>query len=146
MRRAERCLRPSSPTQSGAMTQPKQARHVPPDMAAQVRGTCAPAWAGSFRATPEGAGAFWRTAASLVGPDESSSLPPRSFPALPNQEDRLQPARRAAFMLTLPQPVTDWFAAKGWTPRRHQLELLAAAHAGRSALLVAPTGAGKTLA
>lgn len=47
---------------------------------------------------------------------------------------------------TLPPVVAQWFAAKGWTPRRHQLEMLAAARAGRSALLVAPTGAGKTLA
>ncbi|MDB5698144.1 MAG: ligase-associated damage response box helicase, partial [Alphaproteobacteria bacterium] len=42
--------------------------------------------------------------------------------------------------------IADWFAAKGWSPRRHQLEMLAAATAGRSALLVAPTGSGKTLA
>jgi hypothetical protein len=42
--------------------------------------------------------------------------------------------------------IADWFAAKGWSPRRHQLEMLAAARAGRNALLVAPTGAGKTLA
>jgi ATP-dependent Lhr-like helicase len=47
---------------------------------------------------------------------------------------------------SLPAPIVDWFAAKGWAPRRHQLEMLAAARAGRSALLVAPTGAGKTLA
>jgi ATP-dependent Lhr-like helicase len=47
---------------------------------------------------------------------------------------------------TLPAPIADWFAEKGWAPRRHQLEMLAAARAGRSALLVAPTGAGKTLA
>jgi ATP-dependent Lhr-like helicase len=46
----------------------------------------------------------------------------------------------------LPPVVVDWFAAKGWTPRRHQLEMLAAAQAGRNVLLVAPTGAGKTLA
>lgn len=46
----------------------------------------------------------------------------------------------------LPQPLTDWFAAKGWAPRRHQLDMLAAARSGRHALLVAPTGAGKTLA
>ena len=36
--------------------------------------------------------------------------------------------------------------ARGWAPRAHQLELLAKARAGRSALLIAPTGAGKTLA
>jgi ATP-dependent Lhr-like helicase len=46
----------------------------------------------------------------------------------------------------LPGPIAGWFAAKGWAPRRHQLEMLAAARAGRSALLVAPTGSGKTLA
>ena len=46
----------------------------------------------------------------------------------------------------LPPVIADWFAAKGWAPRRHQLAMLAAASAGRSALLVAATGAGKTLA
>ena len=46
----------------------------------------------------------------------------------------------------LPQPIARWFASRGWTPRRHQLEMLAAARAGNHALLVAPTGAGKTLA
>ncbi|HEY0028328.1 MAG TPA: ligase-associated DNA damage response DEXH box helicase [Allosphingosinicella sp.] len=46
----------------------------------------------------------------------------------------------------LPAPLAAWFKAKGWQPRRHQLEMLAAARAGRNALLVAPTGAGKTLA
>ncbi len=49
-------------------------------------------------------------------------------------------------MPPLPQPLTDWFADKGWAPRRHQLDMLAAGRAGRHALLVAPTGAGKTLA
>ena len=46
----------------------------------------------------------------------------------------------------LPAVLADWFATKGWAPRRHQLDMLAAARAGRHALLVAPTGAGKTLA
>ncbi|USI71792.1 ligase-associated DNA damage response DEXH box helicase [Sphingomonas morindae] len=46
----------------------------------------------------------------------------------------------------LPPPLAAWFAARGWAPRRHQRAMLAAARAGRSALLVAPTGAGKTLA
>ncbi|WP_324751386.1 ligase-associated DNA damage response DEXH box helicase [Sphingomonas sp. LY54] len=46
----------------------------------------------------------------------------------------------------LPPVITQWFAAKGWAPRRHQMEMLVAARAGRNALLVAPTGAGKTLA
>src|SRR3954470_3652781 len=46
----------------------------------------------------------------------------------------------------LPEPFEKWFAARGWIPREHQLDLLAKAQAGRSVLLVAPTGAGKTLA
>ncbi len=46
----------------------------------------------------------------------------------------------------LPAAFADWFAEKGWSPHRHQLEMLAAARAGRSALLIAPTGGGKTLA
>ena len=47
---------------------------------------------------------------------------------------------------TLPEPFGRWFAARGWTPRAHQLALLDKARAGRSTLLIAPTGAGKTLA
>ncbi len=46
----------------------------------------------------------------------------------------------------LPKLFTDWFHGKGWAPRAHQLELLKAANSGQSALLIAPTGAGKTLA
>src|ERR1043165_4497280 len=46
----------------------------------------------------------------------------------------------------LPPVIASWFAAKGWAPRRHQLEMLDAARAGRSALLAAPTGAAKTTA
>src|SRR6059058_1182416 len=46
----------------------------------------------------------------------------------------------------LPRVVADWFQSKGWQPRRHQLEMLELARRGRSALLVAATGAGKTLA
>jgi ATP-dependent Lhr-like helicase len=46
----------------------------------------------------------------------------------------------------LPPVIADWFAAKGWRPRRHQIEMLQAARAKRHALLVATTGAGKTLA
>ena len=47
---------------------------------------------------------------------------------------------------TLPPLFADWFAGRGWSPRRHQLEMVAAAEAGQHALLVAPTGGGKTLA
>src|SRR6202000_856766 len=46
----------------------------------------------------------------------------------------------------LPDRFQKWFAPRGWRPREHQLALLAKAHEDRSALLIAPTGAGKTLA
>ena len=47
---------------------------------------------------------------------------------------------------TLPPEIERWFAARGWRARRHQLEMLVADAAGQHALLVADTGAGKTLA
>lgn len=72
------------------------------------------------------------------------------------QAERSEPgpsARRAALApldptvnMKLPAPIATWFAAKGWKPRAHQLALLAQAQARRSTLLIAPTGAGKTLA
>jgi ATP-dependent Lhr-like helicase len=46
----------------------------------------------------------------------------------------------------LPPEIAAWFTARGWRVRRHQSEMLAASDAGRHALLVADTGAGKTLA
>lgn len=46
----------------------------------------------------------------------------------------------------LPPHFADWFVARGWQVRTHQLALLTLARRGRSALLIAPTGAGKTLA
>jgi ATP-dependent helicase Lhr and Lhr-like helicase len=46
----------------------------------------------------------------------------------------------------LPDIFERWFAARGWQPRAHQLELLSRVKAGRSTLLIAPTGGGKTLA
>ena len=46
----------------------------------------------------------------------------------------------------LPEPFAGWFAARGWRPRPHQLALIEEAAKGQSALLIAPTGAGKTLA
>ena len=49
-------------------------------------------------------------------------------------------------MIDLPKPLIDWFKGRGWVPRRHQLEMLDIARTGNHALLVAATGAGKTLA
>ncbi|MGY3654381.1 DNA ligase-associated DEXH box helicase [Bradyrhizobium sp. USDA 376] len=46
----------------------------------------------------------------------------------------------------LPDRFNAWFAARGWAPREHQLALLEKAREDASALLIAPTGAGKTLA
>ena len=46
----------------------------------------------------------------------------------------------------LPSIIADWFDGRGWAPRRHQLEMVESGAAGRHALLVAATGAGKTLA
>ncbi len=46
----------------------------------------------------------------------------------------------------MPNRFEQWFASRGWSPRAHQLALLEKARDDRSALLIAPTGAGKTLA
>ncbi|MGB2730628.1 MAG: ligase-associated DNA damage response DEXH box helicase [Methylovirgula sp.] len=46
----------------------------------------------------------------------------------------------------LPARFANWFAARGWTPRAHQLALLEKAEAREDVLLIAPTGGGKTLA
>ena len=48
--------------------------------------------------------------------------------------------------MKVPPQIAAWFDRRGWTPRRYQLEMLDLAAAGRHTLLVAPTGAGKTLA
>lgn len=60
-------------------------------------------------------------------PQPAESPPPIAAPVLPARFQR-------------------WFSTRGWQPRRHQLDLLDAATVGQSALLIAPTGAGKTLA
>ena len=46
----------------------------------------------------------------------------------------------------LPPNVAGWFRSRGWAPHAHQLAMVEAANAGESALLIAPTGGGKTLA
>jgi ATP-dependent Lhr-like helicase len=57
-----------------------------------------------------------------------------------------QPALFAEDAAILPAPFLKWFAERGWSPRPHQIDLLARAQNGKSVLLIAPTGAGKTLA
>lgn len=49
-------------------------------------------------------------------------------------------------MGALPAPFAAWFAQRGWTPRPHQMQLVAQAETRRPVLLIAPTGGGKTLA
>ncbi len=46
----------------------------------------------------------------------------------------------------LPAPFAGWFASRGWTPREHQLAAIESVRAGEDALVIAPTGGGKTLA
>ncbi len=60
-----------------------------------------------------------------------------------NDQSRTEKSQSAAI---LPEPFVKWFAGRGWSPRAHQIELLSRAQAGKSVLLIAPTGAGKTLA
>ncbi|MFY0612477.1 MAG: ligase-associated DNA damage response DEXH box helicase [Hyphomicrobiaceae bacterium] len=54
--------------------------------------------------------------------------------------------RAPAKVAQLPAPIATWFKARGWSPRPHQVALLEKARAHRDTLLIAPTGAGKTLA
>jgi ATP-dependent Lhr-like helicase len=46
----------------------------------------------------------------------------------------------------LPPQIVQWLAKRGWTLRAHQQAMLDTAIRGEHALLLAPTGAGKTLA
>jgi len=59
---------------------------------------------------------------------------------------KLRPIEAETPAARLPGPFLEWFARRGWSPRAHQIDLLARSQAGRSVLLIAPTGAGKTLA
>jgi ATP-dependent helicase Lhr and Lhr-like helicase len=49
-------------------------------------------------------------------------------------------------MVDLHHNIVDWFERRGWSPRAHQLSMLQHGLKGESALLIAPTGGGKTLA
>ncbi len=64
--------------------------------------------------------------------------PARTPPRVKRRPNDTQPA-------ALPDPFRSWFSSRGWSPRPHQLALLAKVAARRSTLLIAPTGAGKTL-
>jgi ATP-dependent Lhr-like helicase len=49
-------------------------------------------------------------------------------------------------MAELHPKIADWFRRRGWQPRDHQLAMLDHGLASESALLIAPTGGGKTIA
>jgi ATP-dependent Lhr-like helicase len=75
-------------------------------------------------------------------PNKKSPVPSR----VGHRKAPTRPASRQDPAIRLPDPFADWFRKRGWTPRAHQLELIAKTRARRSTLLIAPTGAGKTLA
>ena len=47
--------------------------------------------------------------------------------------------------MALPKQFLDWFKAKGWTAHPHQHQIVEKTATGHPVLMVAPTGAGKTL-
>src|SRR5215472_15478715 len=49
-------------------------------------------------------------------------------------------------LTSLPPRFAAWFEDRGWAPRDHQLAMVEKGRQGRHALLIAPTGGGKTLA
>lgn len=53
--------------------------------------------------------------------------------------------KQATSAMILPDRFQSWFAAKGWHAHSHQLDMVASWQAEQSVLLIAPTGAGKTL-
>jgi ATP-dependent helicase Lhr and Lhr-like helicase len=59
-----------------------------------------------------------------------------------------QPAnhKASAALPHLPAAIEGWFRHRGWQPHPHQLDVLRETGAGQNVLLIAPTGAGKTLA
>ena len=48
--------------------------------------------------------------------------------------------------MSLHPAIAAWFQSRNWSPRSHQLAMLQQGLAGQSALLISPTGGGKTLA
>ena len=50
-----------------------------------------------------------------------------------------------AALPAFPDRFEAWFESRGWAPRAHQREMVAASRNGEDALLIAPTGGGKTL-
>ena len=55
------------------------------------------------------------------------------------------PSAASTISTTLPPFIMKWFTSKHWQPHPHQIEMVDNWQKGLSALLIAPTGAGKTL-
>jgi len=77
--------------------------------------------------------------------------PRRKQAALRRKAPPLRPGVRVPISTPMsfaapPPEIADWFARRGWRIRAHQLAMLEAAREETHALLVADTGAGKTLA
>ena len=72
----------------------------------------------------------------------SSRLGSAPLPGIVKAAPALVPVVAMPPRARLPAAFSAWFRAHGWTPHPHQLEVLAAARAGESVLLVAPTGGG----
>lgn len=79
-----------------------------------------------------------RAAAKAGGVRQSPGRGARKVPS--------EPSRASKQKDVLAEPFSSWFASRGWSPRPHQIALLDKARQGASTLLIAPTGAGKTLA
>ncbi len=92
--------------------------------------------AGSRPAIPAAAEAQQRTPLDEPGPRGLPVLPCRLVASNPWPS---QPR-------CCPTASSNGSRPRGWSPREHQLALLQKARDDRSALLIAPTGAGKTLA
>ncbi|MEL6422431.1 MAG: DEAD/DEAH box helicase, partial [Pseudomonadota bacterium] len=75
-----------------------------------------------------------------------ASAKPRAEPAAFEEAVRSDAHQTIARIGTeLPPAFATWFADRGWALRAHQQAMIEAYAARRSTLLVAPTGAGKTL-
>ena len=80
---------------------------------------------------------------------EAWDLPKGAFFKSRDAECNGNPTRRGAkfhpAMADLHNLIAEWFGKRGWQPRGHQLAMLEQGLAGHSALLISPTGGGKTL-